>query len=306
MRRIHLLEGLSITFLGSLIILVILFYARFPHGWQLLGGLICLFLLAWFVSAARWRWGKYRAIRLLCDFSPLFFVTTIYEFLGGIIPYLRPDVDNLLIKIDFALFGVYPTVWLERFFTPWLADILALAYAAYYFIPVILIIILYVWGKEEEFARTICTLVFGYYISYVGYIIMPAIGPRFVLASLQHVPLRGGAILNSMITILNVLEGNPRDCFPSGHTQMVLISLWFAFIYRRPLFWIYLPISILLIFSTIYLRYHYVIDVLAGFAFAGITVLLGSWIWAWWATGVTDRSGRSCISSRPRPLGPSA
>jgi hypothetical protein len=60
------------------------------------------------------------------------------------------------------------------------------------------------------------------------------------------------------------------------------------------------------IFSTVYLRFHYMIDIAAGVAFAGITLLLGSAIRAWWVTGVLDRSGRSYISSPPRPLAPSA
>jgi len=60
------------------------------------------------------------------------------------------------------------------------------------------------------------------------------------------------------------------------------------------------------IFSTVYLRFHYAIDIAAGVAFAGITLLLGSAILAWWVTGVLDRSGRSYISSPPRPLAPSA
>ena len=306
MRRIHLLEVLSITFLGILIVLVSLFHARFPYNWQLLLGLFSLMLLAWFVSEARSRWRERTAICLVCDFSPVFFVITIYEILGGIIPYLRPDVDSLLITIDHTVLGVYPTVWLERFFTPWLADLLALAYSSYYFIPLILLVTLYYRGTEEEFSRTSCIFVLGYYLSYVGYILMPAIGPRFTLASLQQVPLHGGTILNTVVNTLNTLEGNPRDCFPSGHTQIVLIALWLAFLYKRPLFWIYLPVSILLIFSTVYLRYHYVIDVAAGFAFAGISVLLGTWVWEWQARGVTDRSDRSYISSRPRPLSPSA
>jgi membrane-associated phospholipid phosphatase len=306
MRRLNLAEGFTVLFLGGIILLVILFYPRFPHAWQLLVGYCLLLVVALFVSTVRRRWGKIHVCRFLCDFSPIFFVISSYEFLGRIIPYLRPDVDNLLIKIDRYLFGVYPTVWLERFFTPWVADILALAYASYYFIPVVLILILYSWGKEEEFSLTISTLLLGYYISYVGYIIMPAIGPRFTLASLQQVPLHGGAILNSVVNTLNVLEGNPRDCFPSGHTQMVLISLWFAHKYKRPLFWIYLPICTALIFSTVYLRYHYVIDLAAGFAFAGVTLLLGPRLWTWWVAVATERSGRSYISSPPWPLSPSA
>jgi membrane-associated phospholipid phosphatase len=306
LRRFHPLEGFTIIFLGMLILLIILFYPRFPQGWKLLVWFIPLVLLALAVAVSRRRWGDVRGVRFLCNFSPIFFVIAIYELLGGIIPYLRPDVDALLMKIDLALFGVHPTIWLERFFVPWLTDILAVAYASYYFIPVVLITIIYFWGEEEEFFITTSTLMLGYYISFVGYIIMPTIGPRFTLESSYNIPLQGGGITGSLIHILNAIEGTKMYCFPSGHTQMVLISLWFAFRYRRPLFWIYLPICLALIFSTVYLRYHYVIDVAAGFAFAGVTLLLGPRLWAWWVTGVTDRFGRSYISPPPRPLSPSA
>ncbi len=282
MRRLNMLEGLTVVFISIIILLVILFYPRFPHGWQLLVGYIILLLLALFISYARWRWREINIVRILCDFSPIFFILVIFELLGWITPYVRPDVDNLLIKIDLAIFGVHPTVWLERFFITWVADILSLAYISYYFIPVILILILYFRGKPEEFSLTASTLLLGYYICYMGYIFMPAIGPRFTLASLQQVPLKGGIIMNTVVDTLNALEGNQRDCFPSGHTQTVLISLWFAFKYRRPLFWIYLPIIIALIISTVYLRYHYVIDLVAGFAAAGITLFIGTSLWAWW------------------------
>ena len=134
-----------------LILLIILFYPRFPQGWKLLVQFIPLVLLALAVAVSRRRWGDVRGVRFLCNFSPVFFVIVIYELLGGIIPYLRPEVDDLLMKIDVALFGVHPTIRLERFFVPWLTDILAVAYASYYFIPVVLITIIYFWGKEEEF-----------------------------------------------------------------------------------------------------------------------------------------------------------
>ena len=305
-RRLNLLDFLTIVFITIIILLLILFYPRFPHGWQLLLGYIVLLLLALFISYARHRWSKIDIVRVLCDLSPVFFILSIFELLGGITPYLRPDIDSLLIKADLVLFGAHPTVWIEDFFIPWVADILALAYISYYFIPLVLILALYFGGRTNEFFLTASTLLFGYYICYIIYIFMPAIGPRFTLAYLQEVPLRGGIIMNTIVDTLNTLEGNKRDCFPSGHTQIVLVSLWFAFKYSRPLFRIYLPIIIALIISTVYLRYHYVIDVAAGFVFAGITVLLGSRVCGWWATGVTDRSGRSCISYPPRPLSPSA
>lgn len=287
-RRLNLLDLLTIIFITIIILLLILFYPRFPHGWQLLLGYIILLLLALFVSDARHRWNEIKTVRVLCDFSPVFFILAIFELLGGVTPYLRPDIDSLLIKADLVLFGVHPTVWMEDFFIPWVADILALAYISYYFIPLVLILILYFRGRANEFFLTAGTLLLGYYICYIIYIFMPAIGPRFTLASLQQVPLRGGIIMNTIVDTLNTLEGNKRDCFPSGHTQIVLVSLWFAFKYRRPLFWIYLPIITALIISTVYLRYHYVIDLIAGIAAAGITILLGEILLARWASHKGD------------------
>jgi membrane-associated phospholipid phosphatase len=282
-RRLNLLDFLTAAFITIIILLLILFYPRFPHGWRTLLGYIILLLLVLFISYARQKWREIKIVRALCDLSPVFFILAVFELLGGITPYLRPDIDSLLIKADLALFGVHPTVWMEDFFIPWVADILALAYISYYFIPLILILILYFKGRSNEFFLTAGTLLLGYYICYIIYIFMPAVGPRFTLASLQQIPLNGGIIMNTIVDTLNALEGNKRDCFPSGHTQIVLVSLWFAFKYRRPLFWIYLPIIIALIISTVYLRYHYVIDLVAGIAAAGITILLGQFLWSWWA-----------------------
>jgi membrane-associated phospholipid phosphatase len=282
MRRINLSDGLTILFISLILLLVLLLYPRFPQGLELLAGFGFLLLLAFFIPEARRRWPHTKAVRVMCDFSPIFFITLIFEMLGLITPYVRPDIDDLLIRIDFAIFGTHPTVWLERFFVPWAADLLALSYVSYYFIPLVLILILYFRGREEEFSLGVTTLLLGYYLCFAAYIALPAIGPRFTLASLQHVPIQGGAVSTWVINTLNALEGNQRDCFPSGHTQTVLTSLWFAFKYKRTLFWVYLPITIALIFSTVYLRYHYVIDVIAGIVYAGITVLLGAKLWAWW------------------------
>jgi membrane-associated phospholipid phosphatase len=281
MRRINLIDGLTVVFTGMITLMLILFYSRFPLAGQLIAAFTGLLLLAIFISTARHRWRHVKIVRFLCDFSPVFFINIIYQLLGRITPYMRPDVDGLLNRIDLAIFGAYPTVWLERLFFPWVADILALAYSSYYFIPLVLILTLYFQGRPEEFSITLATLLLGYYMCFIGYIFMPAIGPRFTLASLQNVPFKGGAILDTIVKTINSLEGNQRDCFPSGHTQTILISLWFAFKFKRPLFWVCLPVAAALIVSTVYLRFHYGIDIIAGFAAAVITVMLGYWLVAW-------------------------
>jgi membrane-associated phospholipid phosphatase len=60
-------------------------------------------------------------------------------------------------------------------------------------------------------------------------------------------------------------------------TVSVLIVAWRRL---RWLFWILLPVATLLIVSTVYCRYHYAVDVLAGIALAFATVPLGDRLYA--------------------------
>ncbi len=131
-----------------------------------------------------------------------------------------------------------------------------------------LITILYFKNRYPELERSIFILLFGYYVSFIGYILFPAIGPRYTMAHLYSVPLEGSFLTDVVRDALNFLEHNKRDCMPSGHTQIVLMTLGLAFRYERVLFYILFPLVCALILSTVYLRYHYVIDLFVGGGFA--------------------------------------
>ena len=64
--------------------------------------------------------------------------------------------------------------------------------------------------------------------------------------------------------MLDRAEGITRDCFPSGHTELTLLVLYYARKFHRKTFWWLLPLGTGVIISTVYLRYHYVVDVVAG------------------------------------------
>jgi membrane-associated phospholipid phosphatase len=216
------------------------------------------------------------------DFSPLIFVILIYESLGDLIHYLQPDIDAKLIQIDLFLFGVHPTVWIERWIVSWFTDIMSLAYVSYYFLPVTLVVVLYLKNRRLEFNESIFVLTFGYYASFIGYILFPAIGPRYALASFHSVPLEGTWITDFVRDTLNALEHNKRDCMPSGHTQLVLMVLYLSYRYERFLSYLFFPIICGLILSTVYLRYHYVIDLFAGAAFAIACLIIAPRLFGWW------------------------
>ncbi len=284
MKRIAPVQGLTIFFIIGLLILTIFFHPRIPLWRSLV--LFYLMLLA-SLFTFKYSFDKIggRLTEFLFDFSPVIFVILIYESLGSLIPYIRSDIDPLLIKIDFLIFGNHPTLWMERFITPWFTDLMSLSYLSYYFIPVVLISVLYLKDKIIEFNNAMFVLTFGYYLSFVGYILFPAIGPRFTLENLYSIPIKGSFITDFVRDTLNALEHNKRDCMPSGHTQIVLMVLYLASRYERLLFYIFLPIICLLILSTIYLRYHYVVDLFAGVIFAITSILVSNYIYKKWQKG---------------------
>lgn len=215
-------------------------------------------------------------------FSPILFVILIYESLGDLIQYLQPDIDPRLIQIDFSIFGVQPTLWTQRLIVPWLTDIMSLAYISYYFIPVVFVIVLYLKNRMAELDQSIFVLAFGYYVSFIGYILFPAVGPRYAITHLYSVPLDGSFITDFVRDTLNALEHNKRDCMPSGHTQIVLIVLYLAHRYEKFLFCLLFPVVCALIASTVYLRYHYVIDLLVGATLAIGCMIFGPRLYRYW------------------------
>jgi membrane-associated phospholipid phosphatase len=203
-------------------------------------------------------------------------VFVIFNSLGALIAGIHPvTCDGYLIAIDHALFGVHPTVWLERLISPTLTSTLQFAYLSYYFIPTSLGIVLIARGRFEKFEEVLFGILLCFYLSYVGYLLVPALGPRATLSSLQTGDLQVSPFIESLQEMLNRLEQNKTDAFPSGHTAISLLSLYYAGKEREKILAACLiPVVTGLIISTVYLRYHYVIDVIAGIALTCVTIAL--------------------------------
>ena len=282
MRKVSPVHGLTFFFLIGLILLTLVFKSQIPFWRSLLLRYTILMglLLSLKLSSDRNVMG--RVSSFFNTFSPVLFVVLIYESLGDLIQYLQSDIDVSLIKIDFFIFGVHPTVWMEKWIAPWFTDLMSLAYVSYYLFPVVFILILYLKNRKLELNESVFILAFGYYLSFIGYILFPAIGPRYALDHFYSVPLGGSFITDLVRDTLNTLEHNKRDCMPSGHTQIVLMVLYLTHRYERFLFYLFLPIICGLIISTVYLRYHYVIDLFVGIAFAISCVIIAPRLYRWW------------------------
>jgi len=225
-------------------------------------------------------------LRIIHDWYPAPAVFLIFKEVYIIIQAIAgPDWDGILIAADRWMFGVDPTVWCARFAAPVITEILQLSYASYYFLMIAVAYELYARSETRKFSFTMFVILYGFFLSYIGYLLFPAVGPRFTLHDFGSIntDLPGVWLTDSIRAFLNAGESIPsgvsnairhaqRDAFPSGHTQMTLLSCYLAHRYRLAVRWFVTAAGTLLIISTVYLRYHYVVDVLGGIAFFALTL----------------------------------
>lgn len=276
--RLRPLEAVNLATLLALSLLTLALARRIPDPAAILAryGLMAAGLLAIAALATRSERLPF-ALRVTVDFYPMAFIPLLYESLGPLIAAARgPSRDQLLIAADRALFGTDVTVWLQRFVRPFWSDFFAISYVTYYFLAILLGALL--WARHPpEARRFIFTLTVCYLVSYAGYFVLPALGPRSAFA--HAVPIDTTPIASAIATTLNDLEHTKFDVFPSGHTMIAAAVLIVAFERLRPAFWWLLPVAACLIVSTVYCRYHYVVDVVAGLLLAFATVPLGDRIY---------------------------
>lgn len=229
-------------------------------------------------------------------------VFIVFNSLGELIASFHATTfDDVLIAVDHSMFGVHPTVWMERWIRPTLSALLQFAYISYYFIPLWLGAVFIAKGRFEAFEEALFGIVLCFYLSYVGYLLVPAVGPRFTLSHLQTANLQLYPLIETIQAVLNALEKNKTDAFPSGHTAVSLMCLYFAWKEReKKLFAVFVPVVTGLLISTVYLRYHYVIDVIAGIALTGLTIALAPGLQRLLAKTPGPRAMKKPAPVRPR------
>jgi len=268
------LEELATLFMLLLLNLAILLFARFGQAGDIF--LFNLALVAVIVVVSRVQRSRGGEIlTFIRDWYVLPLLITIYLEHGHLIPLINPhDLDGLFIGIDRILFfGHDPTVLLEEVTWRPVTELLQIVYASFYFLPFSLCVLAYRRDREVTFHVVAATIIIGFYISYVGYYLTPAIGPRFTLEQLQSIPLTGLLFFDFTRATLDAATGIVRDCCPSGHAMVSFLTALLARRYEKRFFVPALVWTGFLMYSTVYLRYHYMIDLIVGIALAWIVFL---------------------------------
>jgi membrane-associated phospholipid phosphatase len=221
---------------------------------------------------------------ILRDWFPFLVILLMYYSLWGDATHtlVTRDMDAELIEWDQRLFGFQASVALQPIISPTLTAWMEFAYFFHVLNIPIVACFVYLKRSKERFREMMSGVLVITFLGLIGYLLVPAIGPIYTLRDQYTVPLSVPLdVLNRQMEFMDFARIK-RDVFPSLHVGISFVVWLYARRNSRKLFWILSPFVLSLFFSTVYLRYHYLIDVVAGLILAPVCYFLANWLFKRW------------------------
>lgn len=262
-----------------LIALIAAFPARLedPRGLMTMAIAIpaAVLILASWAAVTKTRW-----VRVLRAFDVVLWIPALFFMTIAMVHRINPvDYDETLLRADAGIGGPAVLRWMETITSPVLNDVMMILWVSYYALPVIPGIEMYV-RRRPRFFEVKSMVLLGFFIAYVGYFAAPAMGAGYFLDRMGVAdPGEGAGAMAPLKEAVHAAEGaEARDTYPSGHVAIAVVTLWYVLRHRLWLGWIAAPQALGVIFSTMYLRYHYIVDVIAGVLVGAVAIFLGWWM----------------------------
>jgi membrane-associated phospholipid phosphatase len=277
--------------LGYLGILSLAWFGSDPSPDRSIAGPMVLGILATFVVGVlgvvrcgigpeRLRALTYRLVQFGC-------IEASYFSFQHLLPAVNPGtVDLELYQLDLSLFGVEPAIWMDRFIGPVSSEWFSFFYFSYYLLLLAYVIPLVFASKD-----TLRLGDFGLGMTIIGtvgqgcYLLVPGFGPYHALPDHFLHALPNGFWWRQVTSLVHA-GGAQKDIFPSLHTALPTFITLFTWRHRKqaPYSWAW-PIAAFMaaniIISTMFLRWHYLIDVIAGFTLAVSAALISGPLSRW-------------------------
>jgi CDP-diacylglycerol--glycerol-3-phosphate 3-phosphatidyltransferase len=245
-----------------------------------------------FAAVVRERWTPRRTLLVLAGLLSFYVCYVGYRNLKGFLPFVRPELhDVALLDLERAMFGGHdPGVMLrDALGTGAVAEVLSSVYVFYLgFVPLSLGVAL-VWSRNVRRGLWWATaLNLNWVLGVASYYLLPTLGPVFaapdLFAGLPDTPAT--ALQDSLLRARTEALQNPHATelmqsiagFASLHVSVVLSAALLASLAKAPRLlrtglWLYVALTTV---STIYLGWHYILDVVAGAIIGALAVWLGA------------------------------
>lgn len=265
-----------------------------------------ILVFATLVTASRRAWLGPTASALLYRSALLFGVLGSFLQLQWILPTARgAAVDSELYGLDQAVFGVEPAEVFDRFVTPATTEWFAFFYFGYFLLLAAYVLPSLFGGRaRRELAELSFGIVWVFCVAHLVYLLVPGFGPHVFLADRFAHRLEGSTFWPLVTsTVESVDVGSRTDIFPSLHTAAPTFLAVFAFRHRRAAVFraAWLPTAFAvsqIVVATMFLRWHYLVDVCAGLLHGFSTAYLAAKV-ASWEERFRARTGRPPVWTTP-------
>jgi hypothetical protein len=232
------------------------------------------------------RWGG-PASSLLYRVAFIFVTLGTFFQLREILPAVSPWADDARIyAFDIRVFGIEPSVWFDRFVTPATTEWFAFFYFLYFLILAVHVLPMLFWQRDEHIlARFGVGFLLVLLPAHLIYLVVPGCGPYWYLKGTFQHELQGGPFWALVRQTVDA-GGAQKDIFPSLHTAVPTFISIFSFRHRAlaPFKYTWAVMAFLatqIIIATMFLRWHYLVDIVAGLALAVTATFLGQRIADW-------------------------
>ena len=208
---------------------------------------------------------------------PLIFIGYFYtetSYLKNI--FIDTNLDAQITNLECYLWGCQPSlVFSQNMPQDWFAELMNICYFSYYLITTVVCLAIYFKNRAESY-ESIFIVIVSFYLYYIVFALIPVAGPQFFYGySDIEPPYFFGKIMHYIL--LNVEE--PTGAFPSSHVGIALILSYVAFKHQRLVFYISLPFVIGICFATVYLKAHYLVDVIGAFISVPIFIAVSTYLY---------------------------
>ena len=202
------------------------------------------------------------------DWHPLVLFPLLYREVEGLAAVMGDwRLTETIAATDAVLFGGQPSLYLsERLpFVP-LSEFLHFCYLAYVVVIPAVAAWWYFGGRRAAFHELMRLLAAVMYASYLFFILLPVDSPYYRFDRLAA-PLAGNPFFD-LVHAMSARGGARGGAFPSAHVSGAVAVLLVAWRHQPRLAVVLLPIVLGLIVATVYGRFHYAVDAIAGIVLA--------------------------------------
>ena len=269
------IDAATLAYVAIEAVLVAIFMSA-RQGWYIYLGLyVSAAALTLMITLMSYQGKIWRTIRLV---YPLIIMSFLYEALNPQIFMIHSlPFDSRVNALEMAILGFDSSFALLPQMTVWRNEVMSLAYMSYYFLVPAAVFSMAFRGRWESLEKMALAACVTFYACYLIFIFFPVLGPRFYLGNIYYLPFDGPLFTPLVRKIVNA-GGLYGGAMPSSHCGIALVVVWYMLKEFKKATLPFLTLIILLCVSTVYGRFHYLSDVIAGLLLAAAMLMITS-VW---------------------------